>query len=127
MKMTKAVRFGNIAIAAVTGLLLTLPLQAQIKSHSGNLIVEEPANLPEMAQTPGQALFLYQAGDGETYLYVEQHNGAQLAIFDVTDPAKIKGVASVPVKAPGAFEFVRYLNDRTELVRFRASGELAEL
>jgi hypothetical protein len=58
---------------------------------------------------------------------VEQHNGAQLAIFDVTDPAKIKGVASVPVKAPGAFEFVRYLNDRTELVRFRASGELAEL
>src|ERR1700680_5044022 len=97
MKMTKAVRFGNIAIAAVTGLLLTLPLQAQIKSHSGNLIVEEPANLPVMAQTPGQALFLDQAGDGETYLYVEQHNGAQLAIFDVTDPAKIKGVASVPV------------------------------
>jgi hypothetical protein len=80
-----------------------------------------------MAQTPGQALFLYQAGDGETYLYVEQQNGARLAIFDVTDPAKIKAAASVPVKAPGAFDFVRYLNDRTELVRFRDSLQLAEL
>jgi uncharacterized secreted protein with C-terminal beta-propeller domain len=28
---------------------------------------------------------------------------------------------------PGAFDFVRYLNDRTELVRFRESGKLAEL
>jgi hypothetical protein len=127
MTTTKAVRLGKIAIAAVTGLLLTLPVQAEIKSHSGNLIVEQPVNLPEMAQTPGQALFLYQAGDGKTYLYVEQNYGARLAIFDVTDPARIKAAASVPVKAPGAFEFVRYLNDRTELVRFRASGELAEL
>lgn len=124
---TKAVRLGTIALAGVTGLLLTLPVQAEIKSHSGNLIVEQPANLPEMAQTPGQALFLYQAGDGKTYLYVEQNDGARPAIFDVTDPAKIKAAASVPVKAPGAFEFVRYLNNRTELVRFRASGELAEL
>jgi hypothetical protein len=68
MKATKAIRFANVAMAAVAGLLLTLPLQAQIKSHSGNLIVEQPANLPEMAQTPGQALFLYQVRDGETYL-----------------------------------------------------------
>jgi hypothetical protein len=67
MKATKAIRFANVAMAAVAG-LLTLPLQAQIKSHSGNLIVEQPANLPEMAQTPGQALFLYQVRDGETYL-----------------------------------------------------------
>ena len=127
MKTTKAVRLGHIAIAAVTGLLLTLPVQAEIKSHSGNQIVEEPADLPEMARTPGQSLFLYQAADGETYLYVEQQNGARLAIFDVTDPAKIKGLASVPVKASGTFEFVRYLNDRTELVRYRDSRQAAVL
>jgi hypothetical protein len=127
MKRTKTVRFGNIAVAAVTGLLLTVPVQAEIKSRSGNQIVEEPADLPEMAKTPGQALFLYQAADGETYLYVEQRNGAQLAIFNVTDPPKIKAVASVPVKAPGAFDFVRYLNDRTELVRFRDTQQLTEL
>ena len=127
MKTRKAVRFGNIAIGAVAGLLLTLPVQAEIKSHSGHLIIEQPADLPEMARTPGQALFLYQAGDGETYLYVEQQNGARLAVFDVTDPAKIKAAASVPVQAPGAFDFVRYLNDRAELVRFRETGQLAEL
>jgi hypothetical protein len=127
MKKTKVLGFGNVAMAAIAGLLLTLPLQAQIKSRSGNLIVEQPGDLPEMAQTPGQALFLYQAGGGETYLYIEQHNGGRLAIFDVTDPAKIKTVAAVPVKAPGAFDFVRSLNDRTELVRFREGGQLAEL
>jgi hypothetical protein len=126
MKTTKAVRFGNIAVATVMGLLLTATVQAEIKSHSGNLIIEQPADLPEMARTPGQALFLYQAGNGETYLYVEQQNGAKLAIFDVTDPAKIKAASSVPLKSAGAFDFVRYLNDRAEMVRFRDSGQLAE-
>lgn len=127
MKTTMPIGFASITIAAITGLLLTLPLQAEIKSRSGNQIVVEPADLPEMAKVPGQALFLYQAADGVTYLYVEQQNGARLAIYDVTDPAKIKGVDSVVVKAPGAFEFVRYLNDRTELVRFRESGQAAVL
>ncbi len=127
MKTTKAVRFGNIAITAITGILLVLPVQAEIKSHSGHLIVEQPTDLPEMARTPGQALLLYQAEDSATYLYVEHQNGARLAIFNVTDPAKIKAAASVSVKTPGAFDFVRPLNDRPELVRFRDSGELAEL
>src|ERR1700726_318541 len=127
MKTTKAVGFGNIAVPAVTGLLLTLPLQAEIKTRSGNQIVVEPADLPEMAKTPGQSLFLYKAADGGTYLYVEQQNGARLAVFDVTDPAKIKTAASVPLQTPGAFDFVRYLNDRTELIRFRDSQQLAEL
>jgi hypothetical protein len=127
MKTIKTFRFGSVAILALTGILLTLPVQAKIKSHSGNLIVEQPGDLPEMARTPGQALFLYKAGDSETFLYVEQQNGAQLAIFDVTDPAKIKAAASVRIKATGAFDFVRYLGDRAELVRFRASGQLAEL
>jgi len=126
MKTTKSGRFGYIVIAAIAGLLI-LPARAEIKSRSGHQIVEEPTDLPEMARTPGQALFLYQAQNGETYLYVEQQNGARLAIFDVTDPAKIKAAASVPINAPGAFDFVRYLNDRTELIRFRDSDRLAEL
>jgi len=127
VKTTKAFRLGNIAIAVVTGLLLSLPVQAEIKSHSGNLIVEEPGDLPEMARIPGQSLFLYQVADRTTYLYVEQQNGARLAIFDVTDPAKIKAVDWVRISASGAFDFVRYLNERSELVRFRDSGQLAEL
>lgn len=117
----------TIAFTAITGLLLSLPLQAEVKSRSGNQIIEEPSDLPEMARIPGQALFLYQSADGVTYLYVEQKDGARLAIYDVTDPAKIKGVDSVSLKASGTFEFVRYLNDRTELVRFRESRQAAVL
>ena len=127
MRTTMTIGRANLAILAVMGLLLSLPLQAEVKSRSGNQIVEEPSDLPEMAKTPGQALFLYEAGDSATYLYVEQHDGERLAIYDVTDPAKIKGVASVPIKASGTFEFVRYLNDRTELVRFRESRHAAVL
>lgn len=127
MKGKTTIGVANLASLAVAGLLLSVPLQAEVKSHSGNQIVEEPSDLPEMAKTPGQALFLYQAGDGATYLYVEQHDGERLAIYDVTDPAKIKGVASVPVKGSGTFEFVRYLNERTELVRYRESRQAAVL
>lgn len=127
MKTKMTIGFGNAAFLAITGLLLSLPVQAEVKSRSGNQIVEEPSDLPEMAKTPGQALFLYQAGDGATYLYVEQHDGERLAVYDVTDPAKIKGVASVPIKASGTFEFVRYLNDRTELIRYRESRQAAVL
>ena len=63
--------------------------------------------------------------DGETYLYVVQQNGARLALFDVTDPAEIKPASSVPLNARGAFDFVRYLSGRTELVRFRDTGRRA--
>lgn len=127
MKTTMTIGFVNIAVAAVAGLLLTLPVQAEVKSHSGNLIVEEPGDLPEMARIPGQSLFLYQVPDSTTYLYIEQQNGARLAIFNVTDPAKIKAAGSVPINAPGAYDFLRYLSDRTELVRFRDSQQLGEL
>ncbi|MCU1298177.1 MAG: hypothetical protein JWO91_2455 [Acidobacteriaceae bacterium] len=126
MKRTTVVRFGNTAIAAIAGLLLTLPVQAEIKSHSGNLIVEQPADLPELAQTPGQSLFLYQNGD-ETYLYVEQQQGTRLAVFNVTDPAKIKAAPSVALNAHGAFDFVRPVNSQAVLIRFRDNQQLAVL
>ena len=62
-----------------------------------------------MAQVPGQALFLYQSGDSETYLYyVEQQNGARLAIVNITDPAKI-ACAVIPANASVA----RFVWDRS--------------
>ena len=54
MKTTKALGLGSLAIAAVTGLLLIVSAQAEIKSRSGNQIVVEPADLPEITKTPGQ-------------------------------------------------------------------------
>jgi hypothetical protein len=64
-------------------------------------------------------MLLHETGDGRTLLYIEQNHGAQLAIFDVTDPAKIKTDAAARLDAPGAFDFVSSLGDHAELVRFR--------
>jgi hypothetical protein len=64
-------------------------------------------------------MLLHETGDGRTLLYIEQNHGAQLAIFDVTDPAKIKQEGAARLDARGSFDFVSSLGDHAELVRFR--------
>ena len=64
-------------------------------------------------------MFLHDTGDGRTLLYIEQHNGTELAIFDVTDPARVRGRGSVRLGAPGSFDFVAHLGKRGDLVRLR--------
>jgi|HubBroStandDraft_1064217.scaffolds.fasta_scaffold172131_1 hypothetical protein len=82
-------------------------------------IVMQPAALPELARQPGQAMFLYDSVDGRTLLYVEQSQGTRLAIFDVTNPARIKSAGAVQLDAPGPFDFVSTFGNRAEAVRFR--------
>jgi hypothetical protein len=72
-----------------------------------------------LARQGGEAMFLRDTWDGRKLLYVEQRQGAQLAIFDVTDPAHVKGEGSAQLNAPGPFDFVGALGGRAELVRFR--------
>jgi len=85
----------------------------------GKIVLVRPADLPELARQTGEAMLLHKTGDGRTLLYIEQNQGAQLAIFDVSDPANIKGMNSVQLEASGPFDFVGSLGDRAELVRFR--------
>jgi hypothetical protein len=108
----------RVAIATVTsgmaaGFALAVP--------SGNLIVVPPTKLPASARQSGEAMLLHETIDGTTLLYIEQNQGSRLAIFDVTDPAQIKGAGSVKVDAPGPFDFVYSLGSRAELIRFRQS------
>jgi hypothetical protein len=86
-----------------------------------------PAQLPVLARQSGEAMMLHETIDGRTLLYVEQQQGARLAVFDVTDPAHIKGENSVQLASPGPFDFVSPLGDQAELVRFRQSHEDAVL
>jgi hypothetical protein len=116
--------FGLIVTTAV---LSASPAEAEIHSKSKELVVTEARDLPEEAQTPGNSLFLHSDNAGSTYLYVEQHQGARLSIFDVTDPARIKLVVSTPLAAEGAFDFVRPLGYQAELVYFRDSRKEAVL
>jgi hypothetical protein len=112
---SKFVRRALIAIVA-TGVLAAPAAYSRI---SNNLIVVPPADLPELARQTGEAMFFHDTFDGRTLLYIEQNHGAQLAMFDVTDPGHVKGEGSVQIDAPGPFDFVSTLGNRAEVVRFR--------
>src|SRR5271156_234927 len=94
-----ALALGFVVAAPV----LTSTAQAEIHSRSKELIVMEARDLPEQAQAPGNSLFLHSDNAGNTFLYVEQQQGARLSVFNVTDPARIKLVMSTPLPAEGAF------------------------
>jgi hypothetical protein len=115
---------GLVVAAAV---LTSTTAEAEIHSRSNDLVVMEARDLPEQAQTPGNSLFLHSDNAGNTYLYVEQQQGARLSVFDVTDPAHIKLVVSTPLAAQGAFDFVRPLGYNAELVYFRDGQKEAVL
>jgi hypothetical protein len=105
-----------VAIATVTsGMAAGIALAAP----SSNLVVVPPAKLPASARQSGDAMFLHETIDGTALLYIEKNQGSRLAIFDVTDPAHVKGEGSVEVDAPGPYDFVSSLGSRAELIRFR--------
>lgn len=110
------------------GALLASTANAEVVSQSRNLIIEEPANLPELAQRPGIAFHLYtESGDGNVYLYVEQHNGQRLVVFDVTDPGRVKIVRTINLAVPGPFEFAEPVGTSSVLVRFKNNQGVAVL
>jgi len=94
---------------------------------SAKQIVIPPVALPEPAREPGQAMLLHDSDDGRTLLYVEQGQGARLAILDVTNPARIRSIGTVSLDAAGTFDFVASLDNRAELVRFRDGQQDAVL
>src|ERR1700761_1115929 len=114
---------GLVVAAAV----LTSTAEAEIHSRSKELVVMQTRDLPEQAQAPGNSLFLHSDNVGSTYLYVEQQQGTRLSVFDVTDPARIKLIVSMPLAAEGAFDFVRPLGNNAELVYFRDGQKAAVL
>jgi hypothetical protein len=93
--------------------------QAEIRSATKEIVIEQPADLPEQAQRPGQDLLLHQDGHGSTYLYVEQQEGRRLAVFNVTDPAHMRYTASVATGAAREYDFIREAGNNVELVRYR--------
>jgi len=107
-----------------SGVMAAATVQA---NPSNNLVLIPPTDLPALARQAGEAMFLHDAIDGRTILYIEQDRGARLAAFDVTDPAHIKAERSVRLDASGPFDFVSPLGQQAELVRFRQGHEDAVL
>ena len=119
----------TLATSLITLTTFAAPLasHAQIRSKSGELVVLQPHNLPEQAQMAGNSFFLHSDNSGNTYLYVEQQEGARLSVFNVTDPAQIKSVSSTSIAATGPFDFVRPLDGDAELLHFRNGTGVAVL
>ena len=118
MNRKQIIRIAQLTLTAVAA--LTLAGHAEARNYpSKKVIVVRPSNLPELARVTGQAMLLHATGDGRTHLYIEQNQGAQLAIFDVTDPANVIQEGSAQLNASGEFDFVSSLGDYAELVRFR--------
>jgi hypothetical protein len=112
------IRIAELTLTAVAA--FTLTGNAEARNHSSNkIILMRPTDLPELARGTGEAMLLHATGDGRTFLYIEQNEGARLAVFDVTDPAEIKVETAAPLNAPGSFDFVSSLGDDAERVRFR--------
>ena len=98
----------------------TIAAPAAFADSVGDLVLVPPAELPESARQPGEAMFLRDVG-ADTFLYIEQDRGARITILDVADPSRIRNEGSVQLDAPAAFDFVAPVGDRSELVRFRQS------
>jgi hypothetical protein len=120
-------RAATFAMSALLALISVSPVHAEVCSKSNDIVVLQPTDLPEQAQTPGNSLLLYSDNDGSTYLYIEQEQGPRLTSFNVTDPSKIKFVWSIMLTPPGAFDFVRPVGSREELIRFRDGKGVAVL
>jgi hypothetical protein len=102
--------------------------KSEVVSHSNNIVVVLPANLPELARRRGIAEQVYSgSSDGSCYLYIEQHQGERLLVLNVTDPAHVKQVGAVPLTVPGPFDFVRMLGGSDYLIRFRNNLGMAVL
>jgi hypothetical protein len=117
--------FTNILLAtAVT--FGTVCAQAATLANS-NFIVQDLSTKPEFAQNTSQDLLLHDGDNGSTYLYVEQRQGAILAVFDVTNPDHMKLTASVHTEARGSYDFVFPIGANSELIAFRDGSGTAVL
>ena len=92
---------------------------AQVASEYKDIVVLQPQDLPEAARIAGQSMELHSLGNGKTYLYIEQQQLGQMVILDITNPARIKQVASTSLQVPAAFYFSSPLGDSADLVCFR--------
>ncbi|MGA9632283.1 MAG: hypothetical protein WBQ63_12725, partial [Candidatus Acidiferrales bacterium] len=113
---------GKILVVAALLAMAALPASARVRSKK--IVVEFPADLPEAAQAHTEAMYLHESG-GQAILYLEQDQGRQLAILDVTNPAKIRVVGQVSIDTPSAYDFVRELPDSMALIRYRNDSGFA--
>jgi hypothetical protein len=115
----------GLSLAIILGGVMAAPVS--YANPSNNIVLVPPSDLPTLARQPGEAMLLRETIDGRAILYVEQEQGARLAIFDVTDPVHISGEGSVQLSIGGPFDFVSPIDSRQELIEYRQGRKDAVL
>jgi hypothetical protein len=111
------------AVLATTG----VSSKAAVRPHSKTILVESPSQFPVLAQHGGEAMYLYDTGDGRTLLYIERQSGRELSALDVTNPAQITAVTQTQLATNTAFDFVQNVGSRGALIRYRNGSGVALL
>lgn len=111
-----------LAAALFTG---AASAQAAQKPQSKTIVVENPSQLPELAQIGGEAMYLHNTADDQAILYIETNKGRTLAILNVTDPARVEDVAQVAINAPAPYEFVQNVGDSAALIHYHNDSGFA--
>jgi hypothetical protein len=99
--------------------LVASSVQAGAVVRTKAIVVESPADLPELAQGRGEGMYLHRPGNGKAILYIEKKQGQALAVLDVTDPATIKAIGQVSLAAPAPYDFVQDLAESAVLIHYR--------
>jgi hypothetical protein len=118
MNKKRIVRIAQVTLATAMPLTMSGLAEAKDKA-SQKIILVTPSELPELARVNDEAMLLRETNDGRTLLYIEQSQGARLAVFDVTDPANVKEESTAQINASSSFDFVSSLGHNQELVHFR--------
>jgi hypothetical protein len=114
-----------VSLAMMSATVLSFIGHAQTPGHE--LIVVSSKKMPAETRQPGIAMTLHLVSPQTLYLYVEEQNDRKLAVYDVSDPGKIKLKKIVQVDVPGPYDFVQSASSSMELIRYRDGGRAAVL
>ncbi len=120
----------EVSLRRVAMALVAIAAVAAGTVHAGppsSVIVGPPTDLAASTWQGGDATLLHETNDARIILFIEQNPGAQLAIFDLTEPHHIKGEGSISLGASGSFDLVSPLGNQADRARFRQGQEAAVL
>jgi hypothetical protein len=112
----------RIAISLIVAVAAAGCAAHESRPQSKNIVVESPEELPAVARSGGADMFLHDATNGKTYLYIEGRTGQTIAVLDVTDVGAIRAVGEVHTAAAGPFVYVEDRDPQGGLIRYRAGG-----
>jgi hypothetical protein len=115
----------KLFLAAILTLVAARSYISEAKTLHGGLVIVPSKRIPAEAMKRGQAMELHLVTPDTLYLYIEQDNGRSVAVFDVSDPHKIKFKKLVEVDAPAPFDFVQSVGQYTLLIRYRGGMGVA--